>query len=97
MDCTFVYAQRNLAALKFAQLLDSLSDFLAQVQHSVRVFGKQHAGVGECSSAGAAHEERLAHPLFQLADGDADGGLCAVQLFCRTRKTALARYRLKDL
>ena len=94
---TLVHAERNLAAFQSTQFLHAFADFFAQIQHAVGVFNEQQAGVGQRLRARAANEQRLAHPLLELPNGYAHGGLRPVKLFGCAGKTLLAYHRLKHL
>ncbi len=97
VDRALVHAERELPALEASEVVHPLADFLAQIEHAVGVFEQQHAGIGEHAGTRAADEQRLADPLFELADRDAYGGLRPVELFGGAGKAVLAHDRLKHL
>ncbi len=97
MDRAFVHADGHLAALEAAQFLHALADLLAEIEHAVGILEEQHAGIRQGPRAGSLHEERLAHPVLELAHGYTHRRLCAIELFRRAGKAAFVRHRLKYL
>jgi hypothetical protein len=53
---------------------------LAEVEDALGVVAQNFAGIGKAGGATAAHKQALADPILQAADGEADGGLGAVEL-----------------
>jgi hypothetical protein len=90
VDGAFVDAKGKFAATTGAEVVDGAADFIAQVQNTFGITDQEPAGVGKLAGAGAAGEEGFADFVFQLADGDADGGLGTVELLGGAGEAALA-------
>ncbi len=90
VDGAFVDAQGELAAAAGTEVVEGALGLLAKIEHALGIVDEQLAGVGELAAAGAAGEERLAHPVFEAANGDADGGLGAEELLGGAGEAALA-------
>ncbi len=97
MDGAFVDAEGEFAALEALEFHKAFLDFVAEVEEAFGVFAEQVAGVGEADRAGSADEEGLAEGVFELADGQADSGLRAIQAFGGAGEAALAGYGEEDL
>ncbi len=97
VDGAFVDADGDLAALKALEFVEAFANFFAEVEHPVCVFEEQHAGVGEGFGACTGDEQGLADPFFELAHGDANGGLGAEELLGGARVAALVGYHLEHL
>ena len=97
MDGAFVDPQGELAAPQAIQISQPLLYFVAQVEEPLGVLLEELAGVGEADGARAAHKQRLAQGVLELADGQADGRLGAIKLFGGPGKAALAGHRQKHL
>ena len=91
MDRAFIYSQAQFAAAQALEVFHPFLDFVAQVEQALGVIAQKFAGVGELHLARAAHEQRLAHRFFELADDDAHRRLRAVKFFRRARKALLFR------
>src|SRR5690242_11037621 len=91
MDGAFVDAEGKLAAADFLQFGQALFDFVAQIDEAVGVIAQEGTRVGQADGARAADKEGLAEVVFELADGQADGGLGAKEALRGTGKAALAR------
>ncbi len=93
----FVRSNRDFAALKPVQLLDSFADFLFEIQHSLGVFEQQDAGIRQVSRSGAADEQGLPDPILELSHRNTHSRLGAVEFFGRPGKTVFASHRLKHV
>ena len=97
VDGAFVHAKRKVAAAAGAKIVDGTADFIAQVEDAFGIADKQPAGVGKLAGTGSTGEERFADFIFELADGDADGGLSAIELLGGAREAAFAGYGEEDV
>jgi len=97
VDGAFIDAESEFTALEAFEFEEPLLDFISEIEEAFGVFAKELAGVGEAHGACTANEERLAERVFELADGEADGRLGAVEAFGGTRKAALAGNCKKNL
>src|SRR6185437_10302996 len=86
MDRAFVYANGDVATLEAAKFANALLDFFAEIEHPIRIFQKQRAGVRERASARPAHEKRLSDPVLEFADRDAHCRLRAIEFFRGARE-----------
>lgn len=93
----FVDAEGELAALKTLEVEKTFLDLVAEIEEALSVFAEERASVGEADRAGATDEERLAEGVFELADGQTDGGLSAVETFRGAREAAFAGNCKKNL
>jgi hypothetical protein len=90
MNGAFVDAERKLAASAAAEVVDGAADFVAEIQDAFGIADQEAAGVGKLAGTGAASEQGFADPFLELADGDADGGLGAIELLGGAGEGALA-------
>src|SRR5580700_11338879 len=90
VDGAFVDAEGEFAASAGAQVVHSAADFVAEIQDAFGITEQEPAGVGKLAGTGAAGEEGFADFVFELADGDADGGLGAVKLLGGAGEAAFA-------
>jgi hypothetical protein len=81
VDGAFVDAQGEFAAREAFQLAQSFFYFVAEVDQTLGVVLEEGAGVGQADGPGTADEERLAEAVFEFANGEANGGLRAVEAF----------------
>src|ERR1043165_1806506 len=84
------------APLKLAQFFQRGPRFTAQIQHLLRIFFQDLAGIGEHAVARGAVKQRLAHFFYKLAHHLAHRGLGAVHLRRRSRKTSRLRHGEKS-
>src|SRR5689334_10501390 len=92
----FVGGDEQSAFLQLAQFGERLGGFTAEVDQLLGIFEKNLAGVGKDALTRRAVEKRLAKLVLQFADGLADGGLGAEELFGCAREGAFSSYRQKD-
>src|SRR6266849_616471 len=97
VDGTFVHAERKLASFEAIQFHEAFFDFVAKIQQPLGVFLQKRPGIGQANGARTPNEERLLQRILQFTDGQADGGLRAVQAFGGARETALLRNHKKHL
>jgi hypothetical protein len=97
VDGAFIDAEREFAAFQAFQFGEAFFYFVAQVDEALGVFKEQGAGIGHAYGAGATHKERLAKVIFQFANGQADGGLRAVEALGSAGEAALLGDHQKDL
>ena len=97
MDGTFVDAEGEFAALEALELHETFLDLVAEVEEAFGVFAEERAGIGEADWAGPANEEGLAEGVLEFADGEADGGLGAVQALGSAGEAAFASDGEEDL
>jgi hypothetical protein len=81
VDGAFVDAEGELAAGESFEFAKSFFYFVAEIDQALGVVQEKSAGIGEADGASAAHEERLAEAVFELANGETDGRLRAVKAF----------------
>jgi hypothetical protein len=77
----FVDAEGELAAGEAFELAKSFFYFVAEIDQALGVVQQEGSGIGEADGAGSADEKRLAEAVFEFANGEADGGLRAVEAF----------------
>ncbi len=97
MDGAFVHAEREFTALQALQFGEAFFHFIAEVDEALGVVLQKSSGIGEADGAGAANEKRLAERIFELADGEADGGLGAVKALAGAGEAALLCHHEKNL
>ena len=97
VDGTFIDAEGKFATLEAFQFHEALFDFVTQVQQAFGIFAEQGASIRQADGTGTADEERLAEGLFELADGQTDSRLGAVEPFGGAREAAFASDGQKDL
>lgn len=83
-----------MEAFEFAE---AFLDFVAKVDEALGVVFKEGASIGEADGTSAADEKGLAERVFELANGEADGGLGAKEAFGGTREAAFLGDHQKDL
>jgi hypothetical protein len=88
VDGTFIYAEGKFAALEAFEVGKAFFYLVAEVDEALGVFLEDHAGVGHTHRPGATNEQGLAKTVFELADGEADGGLCAEEALGSAGKAA---------
>src|ERR1700739_222964 len=76
---TLVHSQGEFAAAQSFQFGEAFFDFVTEIDQAFGVVLQKCSRIGEANRAGASDEERLAKGVLQLADGQADGGLSAIQ------------------
>src|SRR5713101_9748861 len=97
VDGALVHSQGKFAALQSLQFGEPFFHFIAEVNQAFRVVLQKRSRIGEADWPRAADEERLAERVLKLADGQADGGLGAVEALASAGKAALFRHHQKDL
>src|SRR5882724_6309950 len=97
VDRTLVHAERKLTALQPLQLTEPLLNLIAQIDQALGVVLEEGSRIGEANRPRPADEERLAQPVLQLANGQTDGRLRAVETLRRPREAALLRDHQKYL
>src|SRR5690242_14719262 len=97
VDGAFVHAERKLTAAAGAQVVHGAADFVAEIENAFGVADQEPAGVGKLAGARAAGEERFTDFVFEFADGDADGGLGAIELLGGAGEAALAGHGEEDV
>jgi len=97
VDGAFVYAEREFAALQALEFGEALFDFIAEIDKAFRIVLQKGSRIGEADRSRAADEERLAEGVLKLADGEADGGLGAVQALAGAGKAAFFCHHQKYL
>jgi hypothetical protein len=81
VDGAFIDAEGEFAAREAFEFAKSFFYFVAKVDQAFGVVQQEGSGIGEADGAGSADEERLAQIVFELPNGEADGGLRAVEAF----------------
>jgi hypothetical protein len=76
---------------------EPLFHFVAKVQEALGVVSEQCARVGKADRTCATDEERLAEVLLELANGEADGRLGAIEALGGAREAAFASDGKEDL
>ena len=89
VDRTLVDAKGKFAALQTFEFHQAFLDFVAKVEQPFGVFLEKNARVGEPDRARAADKQRLAQRILELADGQADRRLRAVEPFRRRARSCL--------
>src|SRR5258708_437678 len=97
VDGAFVDTEREFTAIEAGEFGETFFHFIAEVDEALGVVAEKRAGVGEAHRARAADEQRLAEAVFELANGQADRGLGAVEALGGAREAAFARDGEKDL
>jgi len=97
VDRAFVGAEGELAALEAFKFEEALLDLVAEIEKTFGVFAEKGAGIGETHGPGAADKERLLQGLFELADGEADGRLGAIEAFGSAAEASFLGYGQKNL
>src|ERR1700730_6515906 len=90
VDGAFVDAEGEFAASAGAEIVDGAADFVAEIEDAFCIADQEAAGVCKLAGAGSAGEEGFADFVFELADGDADGGLGAEELLGGAGEAAFA-------
>src|SRR6266446_1744321 len=97
VDRTLIHAEREFTALQPFQLAETLLHFIAQIDQPLGVVLEQGSRIGEANRPRPADEERLTQPVLQLANGQTDGRLLAIETLRRPREAALLRDHQKYL
>ncbi len=88
MDGTFIHAKGKFATLEAFELRQALFDFVTKIDQALGVILQDYTRVRHAHRTGATDEEGLAQAFLELANGEADGGLRAVEALGGTRKAA---------
>jgi len=97
VDGTLVDTEGEFAALEALEFHEALFDLRAEIEEAFGVLAEKATGVGEADGARASDEERLAERFLELANGEADRGLRAVQALGGAREAALLGNCKKNL
>ena len=97
VDGAFVDAEREFAALEAFEFAEAFFDFVAKIDEAFGVVAEKGARVGQSDGTGSADKERLAERVLELADGQTDGRLRAIEALGRAGKAALLGNGQKDL
>ena len=84
----FVDTERKFTAVEALECVESLFDFVAEVDETLGVISEKCAGIGQTHRASATNEERLAEGVLELADSQTDGRLRAVKTLGSAREAA---------
>src|SRR5437588_4331529 len=91
-DGELIGGNRDLAALKLAQLAQGVDRASAHVYKSLRIFQQHRTGIGQQAFARRTVKQRFANFALQLANNLADRRLSAPQALSCAREAALLRY-----
>jgi len=97
VDGAFVYAEGEFAALEAFEFGEALGDFVTEIDEAFGVVFEKSAGVGHAHGARAADEQGLSKAIFEFTDGEADGGLGAIETFGGAGKAAFLGDHEKNL
>ena len=90
VDGALVDAEGEFTALEAFELHESFFDLVAEVEEAFGIFAEKSAGVGEADGTRTADKQGLGKGILEFADGEADGGLSAVEAFRGAGETAFA-------
>ena len=93
----FIDAEGKFAAGQAFEFGEAFLDFVAEIDKAFGIVAEEGASVRKADGARAAYKEGLAEAVFELADGEADGGLGAIEAFGSAGEAAFAGDGEEDL
>jgi hypothetical protein len=97
VDGALVNAEREFATLEALEFGEAFFDFIAEVDEALGIVFQEGTGISEADGAGAANDEWLAEGVLELANGQADRGLGAIESLGSAGEAALFGHHEKDL
>ena len=92
VDRTLVHAKRKFTPLQTLQFAEPFLDLIAQIDQALGVVLEEGSRISEPNRPRSADEEGLTQPVLQLANGQADGRLRAIETLRRPREAAFLRH-----
>jgi hypothetical protein len=97
MDRAFVHPKGKFTALEAFELGEAFLDLVAEIDQAFGIVPKESPSVGEANGASSPDKKRLAERVLELANGQADSRLSAIESLGSAGETAFFRDCQKNL